>query len=484
MNTFHIFLSSVRWQDLLDIALNSYFIFRMYVLFRGTTAFRVLIGIVLLWFVQRIAVSLGFIVTSWAVQGITAVAALIIIVVFRNEIRAVLQAKNLRTLLWGLPKSTAPSPIEMIADSVYELASKRIGALMVLPGKEDFKETVHSGIPWKGNVSKEMILSIFWPDNPVHDGAVIIRGNQVEEVGVILPLSHRQDLPSSYGTRHRAAAGLAEVTDALTIAVSEERGSVTLAKGTNIREVASREELLLALAGHVGSGDTRRRPVAREKIRLAVAGLASVFLVAGIWFSFTRGLDTLVTLEVPVEYMNRDPGVEILDTSVNSVFLNLIGSGPLMKALRPGTLKVRLDLRSATVGVNTFTLTQENVSLPPGVVLKDIEPAIVKVTLDIPIKQELPVQVQWVGKLPDTLIMTEARLDPQTVQVIGSARILERISTIYTENVALEGLDKSGAISVRLVLNPASLRIAPESRDRVTIYYALKERPKEEPSGS
>ncbi len=94
MNELLPFFSNIRWQDIVDITLNSYIVFRLYILFRGTNVFRVLIGIALLWFFQRIAVSLGLIVTSWAIQGITAVAALIIIVVFRNEIRSVLQAST------------------------------------------------------------------------------------------------------------------------------------------------------------------------------------------------------------------------------------------------------------------------------------------------------------------------------------------------------------------------------------------------------
>jgi len=89
MSDLFTFLSSIRWQDVVDITLNSYILFRLYVLFRGTNVFRVIMGIALLWFFQRIAVSLGLIVTSWAIQGITAVAAFIIIVVFRNEIRSV-----------------------------------------------------------------------------------------------------------------------------------------------------------------------------------------------------------------------------------------------------------------------------------------------------------------------------------------------------------------------------------------------------------
>ena len=220
---FLIFVSSIRWQDFIDIAFNSYILFRLYALFRGTDAFRVLVGIAFLWILQRLAVSLGLILTSWMMEGIIAVAALIVIVVFRNEIRSVFRARNIWAILWGLPRKPTKTPVEIITESVFNLAKRRIGAFMVLPGKEDLEEFVQQGIPWDGRVSTEMIESIFWPNNPVHDGAAIIVEDRVSEVGVILPLSHRKDLPSAYGTRHRAAAGLSETTDAMVIVVSEER---------------------------------------------------------------------------------------------------------------------------------------------------------------------------------------------------------------------------------------------------------------------
>lgn len=115
-------LTSIRWQDIIDIILNSYILFRFYVIFRGTNAFRVLIAIVVLWFSQRIAVYAGLIVTSWAIQAITAVAAIIIIVVFRNEIGSVLQAKTVKTLLWDFARKTADTPVAVLLEAVYELS--------------------------------------------------------------------------------------------------------------------------------------------------------------------------------------------------------------------------------------------------------------------------------------------------------------------------------------------------------------------------
>lgn len=471
-----LFLSSIRWQDIVDVTLNSYILFRLYVLFRGTTTLRVLIVIAFLWFFQRIAAYLGLIITSWAVQGVTAVAALIIIVIFRNEIRSVLQAKNLKAILWGVSPKTIKTPVEIVVESVYEMARKKIGALIVFPAKEDLKELIQNGVPWRGRISKEMIMSIFWHGNPVHDGAAVIQGDQITDVGVILPLSNRKNIPLYYGTRHRAAAGLAEITDALVIVVSEERGNVVVAKGSDMRVIEQKDELVTILQEQVGITTKALDYVRKEKIKTGLAAVASVLFIIGVWFSFSRGLETMITLEIPIEYMNRDARVEIIDTSVNVVNLNLSGPGTIIKTIRPDQVNIKLDLGKAVIGRNTYTITKENITLPPGALLKGVKPSVVEVTLDVPISKMLPVQVAWTGKLPENLILSEARLDPEKLLVEGGSHMLKNISTIYTEKVLLDNISESGKISVKLVLNPASLKIALGSKDRISIEYVIKKR--------
>ncbi len=476
MDTLSSFIFSIRWQDFLDIAISSYILFRLYVLFRGTNVFRVIAGIALLWFFQRISVTLGLIVTSWAMQGIIALAAIIIIIVFRNEIRSVLQAKNLRAILWGFPGGETKTPIEIIVESVYDLSRKGIGALLVFPAKENLEDVLQSGIPLNGLVSKEMITSIFWHDNPVHDGAAVISGDRIVEVGAILPLSHRDDLPSHYGTRHRAAAGLAEATDALAIIVSEERGSVLSAKGSDISEAQSKAELARILQEHVGIAAESSDNNSRKKIEIAVAAAVSVLIVSGLWLSFSRGQETLIELEIPVEYTGRDPKMEIIDTSVNTVRLQIGGSGALIKSAGPEQVKVALDLSNAVVGSNTFTITNDNITLPPGVYLKSVMPSVVDVNLDIPVERELPVQVDWTGKLPRNLIVVEVKVRPEKTRIIGGGGILKNLSTIYTEKVPLDNIKGSGTINANLALNPASLKIASDSKDKVEIEYVVKRR--------
>jgi DNA integrity scanning protein DisA with diadenylate cyclase activity len=329
------FLAHFRWQDLIDILLNSYILFRLYVLFRGTYVFRVLTGIALLWVFQRIAVFFGLILTSWALQGITAVAALIIIIIFRNEISNVLQAKNLKAILWGFPQQSVQTPIEIIVEGVNALSKQHNGALIVFPAKEDLQDILQSGIPWRGLVSKEM--------------------------GVILPLSHRNDLPSHYGTRHRAALGLSESTDALVIVVSEETGNILVAKNSKITKINDNTELVKALQKHMGITEEEPANLRKEKLEISIAALISVIFITGMWISFSKGLDTLITLEIPVEYTKHDPGIEIVDTSVNTVRLQLGGSGALIKSVRPDQVQVRLDLGNAVIGSNIFSITKENI---------------------------------------------------------------------------------------------------------------------------
>jgi YbbR domain-containing protein len=133
-----------------------------------------------------------------------------------------------------------------------------------------------------------------------------------------------------------------------------------------------------------------------------------------------------------------------------------------------------LDLSKSKVGPNSFTITRESISLPPGIILKGVTPPVVDVDLDILITKELPIQIDWVGKLPDNFILTDVIIEPQTVEIIGGKRMLEKMSTIYTEKVSLNNLAEKGIITANLALNPASLKIAPNSKEKVTITYVTK----------
>ena len=208
----------------------------------------------------------------------------------------------------------------------------------------------------------------------------------------------------------------------------------------------------------------------------AAAALLSIVFITGIWFSVSRGQDTLVSLDIPVDYTNRPTGTEIVSTSVKSVGLVLSGSGALVKSVTPDQVSVRLDLSNAIIGSNSFSITKDNVSLPPGIVLREVTPPVVEVVMDETIKKQLPVQIDWTGKLAPNLILLDATVTPDSVEVIGGKRVLEKMTTLYTEKVPLDNLNGKGEITAKLALNPASLKIAPGSKDKVTIDYIIRNR--------
>lgn len=240
--------------------------------------------------------------------------------------------------------------------------------------------------------------------------------------------------------------------------------------------VGQKEKLRQILQKHTGVISTPQEFYKSERFRMTAAALASILFMIGIWFSFFRGMESLTTIQTPIDYLNRDAKVEILETSVNDIDLTLSGSGPLIKSIRPEQVMVRIDLSKAVVGKNTFTLTKENITLPPGIILKNVNPERVEVLLDFPIKKELPVQVDWVGKLSKDLILISTTTDPAAIDVIGRNLVLKETATIYTETILLDKIKKSGSISINLALSPASLKFAPNAKDKVTVNFIVKER--------
>ena len=477
MDTLFNFFAGIRIWDVADILLISYILFRVYALFRGTLLFGILMGISILWFVLLpITESRGMVLTSQVFQGIAAAAALIIIVVFRNEIRSLLLAKNLKSFFWGFPRLRLETPVEVIVESVYELAKKRTGALIVIMGNEDLGEVIHSGISWHGQVSREMIQSIFWRDNPVHDGAIIIKGDQIQDVAAILPLSQRKDLPSRYGTRHRAAAGLAEATDALVIVVSEERGTVSVAKGVEMNSVSGEDQLLQVVRGHLGIPENEEKGKKRGRLELAVAGLFFLICVSFYWYIIAIGETTVKIFdEIPVEYVNSESGMGIIG-SVNSLRVELSGSARMIRQISEEQINVSIDLNKVTEGEKTFEITRKNMTLPPGVRLQSVTPEVVDVVLDRMIRKVFPIQVDWVGKLPENLRLVDVKVTPARIAFTDGSRVINEISTIYTEKINMDQIQKSGTITAKLNISPASLKMDSGSKTTVDIVFEVADR--------
>lgn len=237
--------------DVFDILLVAYLFYRVLLLIRGTRAMQMGIGIVLVFFVYTVARNVGLITLFTILDGLLTYVVLIIIVLFQNDIRRALMRVGSRPFFRRGQSARESQVIEEVVKASQALAQKRIGALIVFERDASLDEFIEHGTKLDAQVSKELLYSIFVPsyENPMHDGAVLIRDGRLHEAGVFLPLTESKKVDRSLGTRHRAAIGISEETDCVVLVVSEERGSASLCFNGNIIRDLDTNMLRQALVG-------------------------------------------------------------------------------------------------------------------------------------------------------------------------------------------------------------------------------------------
>ncbi|HTF33273.1 MAG TPA: diadenylate cyclase CdaA [Myxococcota bacterium] len=263
------FAANFDWRrDLVDIALVALGVYWLLLLIRRTRAVQILAGLLLLFAVFTASQLFELATLSFILDRFLPSAVLIIIILFQNDIR-----RALATVGRGFFPNAAERGVSQILEEVVRaaqtLAQKRVGALLVLERENHVDDQIEAGVRLDAVVSKELLTSIFLPYSPLHDGAVVIQNGRIAHAGCILPLTLRQDLPEGVGTRHRAAVGITEETDAVVVVVSEETASISVVMGGEMSRDLDpprlREVLRDALTGGRGEpGAAGESPLAAD----------------------------------------------------------------------------------------------------------------------------------------------------------------------------------------------------------------------------
>jgi diadenylate cyclase len=226
--------ASMRWIDVLDIILVSYIVYRLLLLIKGTRAVQILVGLLLLIGTSSLAQLFQLTTLIWIFDHFLSSAVLIIIVLFQHDIRRML-ARVGRGVSPSAVRRQETQILEEVVRAAQTLAQKRVGGLIVLERDTQLDDQVEAGLILDAAVSKELLVSLFLPYSPLHDGAVLIQSGRLSRAGCILPLSESQDMPAGLGTRHRAALGLTEETDAVVVVVSEETSEISVVSGGELK---------------------------------------------------------------------------------------------------------------------------------------------------------------------------------------------------------------------------------------------------------
>lgn len=222
-------LANYRWfQDTVDIALVYFIFYRLLLIIKGTRAFQMLLGIGLIVLALIASQALEFYTLDWLIHSFWSQIVIAAVILFQPEIRRALAQIGERRFFRSLSPVESSKFIEEVVKASVSMANKRIGALIVLERETDLTTIVEMGTSLDAKVSKELLTSIFLPYSPIHDGATIIRNGRIISAGCFLPLTLSPNIAKTLGTRHRAAVGLTEETDAVVVVVSEETGEISV----------------------------------------------------------------------------------------------------------------------------------------------------------------------------------------------------------------------------------------------------------------
>ena len=251
-----LYIPRIGWTDVIEIIIIAVVLYNILVWIKNTKAWALLKGIIIVVLFALFAYILNLKTILWIAGKTISVGIIALVIIFQPELRKALEqlgSKNIITDLFISENSRqqegyTEKTVNEITRAAFEMGKVKTGALIVIERDTPLPEIERTGIPVDGIVTSQLLINIFEHNTPLHDGAIIIRGNRVTSATCYLPLSDNLSISKDLGTRHRAALGISESTDSLTVVVSEETGRVSLAAGGSLRRINSPEELKLAIA--------------------------------------------------------------------------------------------------------------------------------------------------------------------------------------------------------------------------------------------
>ncbi|HUF43048.1 MAG TPA: diadenylate cyclase CdaA [Verrucomicrobiae bacterium] len=383
---------NIGFADMVDILVVAILLYTAIVWIKNTRAAFIVRGIFIIAAVYILARYLDLQLTAWIFQGFFAIFLIIIVVIFQEELRQFFE----RIAVWSLtPKNERPlgsETVDILVRTAADLAKDRIGALLVIEGKDPIGRHIMGGIELGGKISEPLLKSIFDPSSPGHDGAVVIAGDRLVRFAAHLPLSKDFEQLANVGTRHSAALGLAELSDAICVVVSEEKGTISIARDGRLRGVENVQGLTSALQSFV---QEKHPSDERGKISFSfvkenwATKVVTLSLALGLWYVLIPGSRTMeVTYKIPVRVQNLPQELRVETIQPTEVSATFIGPTRAFYFFDPGKLEVSVDLTASDAGRKTLRLSEQNVQYPKTLTLQELNPATLKISLRKALKEQ------------------------------------------------------------------------------------------------
>jgi uncharacterized protein (TIGR00159 family) len=446
----------LTWQAILDIAIITTILFFLYRTLVRLGTWKIVVGILAAFLVIALASILNLEGITWIFQNVSNVAVIALIVIFQPELRKVFE--KVVSLQKKRTVSVDDGLIDMVASSLWEMAKQKTGAIIVYPGKEPIQEKLAGGHELAAKPSASLIMSIFDPHSPGHDGAMIIEDNKLTSFGVRLPISQTSRLPDNYGTRHHAAMGLAEQTDALILVVSEERGVVSAFKDRNMKLLGSAAEIGMIIRDHSnrsGLLDMELQNLLHRRILIPVG--VSLAIAVVFWSTLITVNRQVVekTFPMMLEYIPPSESLILIDEKAEQIRVHLAGPKSEIDSFLMSQPTATIDLSSMVKGKQTILITGENLRLSSKLSFLGSEPAQIEVNLADVVTKTIPIVPQLVGSLPANLKLKRVQVIPNEVAVtLPSPKRGEKPLSVATTPVYLNSIQGDSRIFCKIIADP------------------------------
>lgn len=473
------FFFNIRLGDYLDIAIIAVAAYFLLTWLLRRTSRSLIVGCAALLLLYGLARHTHMYVTLFIFQAGFTAALITLVIAFQDDIRSAIE----RLISWKKYRIkyelvASAKTTDILVETLANLARDRIGALVVVKGRQVLDRHLSGGISLNGRISLPLLYSIFHPKTPSHDGAVIVEGDRIEKFAVRLPLSHNLSEIGDAGTRHTAGLGMSEHSDALVIIVSEERGTISVAENGRM-ELVDRERL----RGRIQTFYEKIFPTAVVKkqhswlTHNALLKVSSLCLAIFIWLAFAYRTEIVSrTFTVPVEYRNVPPSWIIETPTPSAVQVSLSGMERAFN-FDAGRLAVSLNVSNPRENYQVMPVSINDVNVPSGLKVNQILPHIITLHAYKVEPFIVPVKVATRGRVQPGLAISTLQARPDSIKLLARRTRIPMVSEIFTEPLLLDNVTENTAVKLKLLL-PDEVRLVDETQNMVRVTVSVEKKSK------
>ncbi|MDZ7767337.1 MAG: diadenylate cyclase [Melioribacteraceae bacterium] len=474
------FLESIiinfRFTDFIDITIVTIVLYFVFKWFRQQTSKNIIIGIFLLLLTFILSQKYNLYLTSIFYQAGFTVLLVALVLIFQQDLRRMFD----KISAWSFKNPRAvfeqvPEIVDVLVKTISQLAKDKIGALIIIKGREPIHNHVRGGIELNGKISLPLLVSIFHHDTPGHDGALIIENGIVTKFGVHLPLSRNLQEVGQSGTRHTAGLGLAELCDSEVIIVSEERGTITNASQGKLVPVESavdlkeRLTLFFKQTGYFGT-IVKKRNLVTGYLGIKVFALFTAIL---LWLLFAFRVEIIQkTFEVPIEYRNI-PDTLLLDSNRPSKAEVTLTGPERSFDTESENIVISLNMANVKPGLQEVLITSNDINESTNISVEQINPQTLEIITYKLTPAILPVSISTIGKLKSALQLIELISEPKSVNVLIVKEKIGLIGKLKTESLDLNEISENGVFSLGLII-PEYVKLISDDEKVVTVSIKVK----------